>query len=128
MHRHQDMGFRSGFGSKSPTTSHSGPALAGSAVFGPEVVKEMSEAFDLAWGTMLALRHVCATDRLAAGTRRQLALAIVNAARRGLRDRARLCESALGCLFPLGLDGEAAGERPTSSTRGAEVNMRVIMG
>jgi hypothetical protein len=87
----------------------------GPAVFDPELVKAMSEALDLAWNTMLAAHHVCTAGCLTDETRRKFALAIVDSARSGTRDRARLSESALRCLFPLGLDGVAPSNLHTSS-------------
>jgi hypothetical protein len=89
-----------------------GPPLP--AVFTPEVIQVMSEGFDLAWTTLLAADHACAADHLASETRRQLALAIVEAARRGTYDCVQLSESALRSLFPLGLEVRAGRERSRS--------------
>ena len=83
------------------------PAFGGPAVFEPEVVKEMIEAFEFAWRIMVASDHVCTTGSLQDETRRQLALAIVELARGGTHDLGRLYLGALRCMFPLGLDGHA---------------------
>jgi hypothetical protein len=88
--------------SKLPAAAKCELVRLGPAVFHPELVNAMSEAFDLAWNTMLAADHVCAVGRLEAETRRELALTILESARNGTRGRARLSESALRCLFPLG--------------------------
>jgi hypothetical protein len=109
------MGRKQGMGGSAPpsTTALScEPRFLGSAVFAPEIVKEMGEAFDLAWATMLASKHACAAGDMKAETRRQLACAIIQAARTGTSDRARLSKSALRCLFPLGLDGQASQPEP----------------
>lgn len=90
------------------------PAYGGPAVFGPEVVKAMIEALDLAWQTILASRHAWTAGGLDAETRLRLAQAIVEAARTGTRDRARLSESALRCMFPLGLDGQRPNRQHSS--------------
>jgi len=81
------------------------------AVFAPDIVKAMCEAFDLAWTSMLAANLACAADRFAAETRRQLAIAIVESACRGTCDRHRLSENALRSFFPLGLPGQAEQDR-----------------
>jgi hypothetical protein len=70
-------------------------------------IQAMSEALDLAWTALRTANHACATGRLQAGTRHQLALAIVESARRGTRDGVGLSKSALRSFFPIGLDGEA---------------------
>jgi hypothetical protein len=81
----------------------------GSVVFLPKTVEAMGEAFDRAWTAMLGAGISCALGHLAAETRRQLALAIIVSARRGVRDRDRLRQDALGSLFPLGVDGKVDG-------------------
>ena len=85
--------------------------LLGLAVFTPEIIQVMGEAFDRAWSAMLAAEVACATGHLAAETRRQLALAIVESARRGTRDRVRLSKDALRSFLPLGLEGEVGGRQ-----------------
>ena len=59
--------------------------------------------------------------------RRELALAIVDSARCGTRDRARLSENALRCLFPLGLDGGAAEQPAHFEPDEEEVEMGVCV-
>jgi hypothetical protein len=82
------------------------PAFGGPAVFEPEVVKEMSEAFEFAWRVMVASNHIRTTGGLQDETRRQLALTIVELARGGIHDLRRLYLGALRCMFPLELDGQ----------------------
>lgn len=86
----------------------SGQIPLGPAVFTPDMVQAMSEAFDQAWTVMLATDGDATRNHVAADTRRRLALAIVNAARRGMRDRDQLIESALGNPFLLGWTGRSA--------------------
>jgi len=78
------------------------------AVFGPDVVKEMSDAFDLAWTAMLARNQACAIESSQAKTRQHLAFAIIEFARQGRRGANELSACALRRLCPPGLDGKAA--------------------
>ena len=85
------------------------PAPLGPGVFMPDIVEAMSDAFDRAWTAMRAAGVACAMGHLAAETRRQLALAIVESARRGTRSRMGLSEDALRSFLPLGLEGQVGG-------------------
>jgi hypothetical protein len=89
----------------------------GPAVFTPEIIQVMGQAFDRAWCAMIAADVVCATGHLAPETRRQLALAIVESARRGTHDRVRLSEDALRSFLPLGLERTIDGRQVEDETR-----------
>ena len=59
--------------------------------FDPETVRIMSAAFDAAWKELLDVGHASTTRYKANATREALAKRIIDIARRGERDPARLC-------------------------------------
>ena len=63
--------------------------------FDPETVRIMSAAFDAAWKELLDVGHASTTRYKANATREALAKRIIDIARRGERDPARLCLAAL---------------------------------
>ena len=83
----------------------------------------MSEALEFAWIRVLASRQPPAAGELQDETRRQLALAIVDSARNGTRDREGLSRNALRCMFPLGSDGLTP--RPDVPDQGTAVTAHV---
>jgi len=75
--------------------------FARNEAFDPDEVALMSRAFDAAWKELTDMGHVSTAPYQAKQTREILAKRIIDLARRGERDPARLCVAA---LVPMNLD------------------------
>lgn len=84
--------------------------------FDPETIRVMSLAFDAAWKELLDMGHSSTARYKANATREALAKRVIDIARRGEHDPARLC---LAALIPMNLEKlrQGAWSSPTHQSR-----------